>query len=240
MHGGPAGRVEGERGHADDQVAVVDQRRPPRARGQRRVPDDGDAARRVVAGVVARTRSARTCLLVVHRVSIAQDGNRPPAPGCAGPAARDDNRARACSLRHRRDRLQPRRRPRARQADDLGGRAVLRGRRRQVPEARPATLLTPEQYQAPHPEPRNAFGASYGEHREFLEFDIDQHAELAACAADHGVVYSTSVWDMPSAKAVVGDGAAVRQGARRPPTSTPSCWSCCAPSSAASSTSRSA
>jgi len=61
----------------------------------------------------------------------------------------------------------------------------------------PATLLTPEQYQAPHPEPRNAFGASYGEHREFLEFDIDQHAELAACAADHGVVYSTSVWDMP-------------------------------------------
>jgi sialic acid synthase len=67
----------------------------------------------------------------------------------------------------------------------------------------PATLLTPEQYQAPHPEPRNAFGASYGEHREFLEFDIDQHAELAACAAEHGVVYSTSVWDMPSAKAVV-------------------------------------
>jgi len=44
---------------------------------------------------------------------------------------------------------------------------------------------------------------NYGEHREFLEFDIDQHAELAACAADHGVVYSTSVWDMPSAKAVV-------------------------------------
>lgn len=67
----------------------------------------------------------------------------------------------------------------------------------------PATLLTPEQYRAPHPEPRNAFGASYGEHREFLEFDIDQHAQLAACAAEHGVVYSTSVWDMPSAKAVV-------------------------------------
>jgi sialic acid synthase len=68
----------------------------------------------------------------------------------------------------------------------------------------PATLLTPQQYQAPHPEPRHAFGASYGEHREFLEFDIDQHVELARCAAEHGVVYSTSVWDMPSAKAVVG------------------------------------
>jgi N-acetylneuraminate synthase len=68
----------------------------------------------------------------------------------------------------------------------------------------PATLLTPQQYQAPHPEPRHAFGASYGEHREFLEFDIEQHAELTRCAAEHGVVYSTSVWDMPSAKAVVG------------------------------------
>lgn len=68
----------------------------------------------------------------------------------------------------------------------------------------PATLLTPAQYHAPHPEPRHAFGASYGEHREFLEFDIDQHAELARHAADCGVVYSTSVWDMPSAKAVVG------------------------------------
>jgi len=68
----------------------------------------------------------------------------------------------------------------------------------------PATLLTPQQYRAPHPEPRHAFGASYGEHREFLEFDVEQHAELARCADEHGVVYSTSVWDMPSAKAVVG------------------------------------
>ena len=68
----------------------------------------------------------------------------------------------------------------------------------------PAKLLTPQQYQAPHPEPRHAFGASYGEHREFLEFDIEQHAELARCAAEHDIVYSTSVWDMPSAKAVVG------------------------------------
>ena len=48
-----AGRVEGERGHADDQVAVVDEGRTPGTRGQRRVPDDGDGARRVVAGIVA-------------------------------------------------------------------------------------------------------------------------------------------------------------------------------------------
>jgi sialic acid synthase len=68
----------------------------------------------------------------------------------------------------------------------------------------PATLLTPEQYGAPHPEPRHAFGSTYGEHREYLEFDIDQHAELVAHAAACGVTYSTSVWDVPSAKAVIG------------------------------------
>ena len=28
-------------------------------------------------------------------------------------------------------------------------------------------LLTPEQYNAPHPNPMNAYGKSYGEHREF-------------------------------------------------------------------------
>jgi sialic acid synthase SpsE len=67
----------------------------------------------------------------------------------------------------------------------------------------PATLLTSEQYRAPHPEPRHAFGATYGEHREFLEFDIAQHAQLLAHARACGVTYSTSVWDVPSAKAVV-------------------------------------
>jgi sialic acid synthase len=68
----------------------------------------------------------------------------------------------------------------------------------------PATLLAPEQYRAPHPEPRHAFGATYGEHREVLEFDIAQHAELVAHAGECGVTYSTSVWDVPSAKAIIG------------------------------------
>ena len=39
-------------------------------------------------------------------------------------------------------------------------------------------LLTSEQYNAPHPNPYNAYGATYGEHREFLEFDLEQHAQL--------------------------------------------------------------
>ncbi|MFR9803230.1 N-acetylneuraminate synthase family protein [Pseudonocardia sp. RS010] len=68
----------------------------------------------------------------------------------------------------------------------------------------PRTLLTPEQYAAPHPNVMHAFGATYGEHREFLEFDLAQHAELAEFARECGVAYSTSVWDVPSAKEILG------------------------------------
>lgn len=63
-------------------------------------------------------------------------------------------------------------------------------------------LLTVEQYNAPHPVPANSFGATYGEHRENLEFTVDQHAELKAHCESEGVVYSTSVWDMTSAKQI--------------------------------------
>ena len=62
------------------------------------------------------------------------------------------------------------------------------------------TLLSEEQYNAPHPNPMHAFGDSYGEHREFLEFDVDEHRQLMQTCADRGVVYSTSVWDVPSAQ----------------------------------------
>jgi N-acetylneuraminate synthase len=61
-------------------------------------------------------------------------------------------------------------------------------------------LLTPAQYEAPHPVPSNAYGESYGEHREALEFTPEQHAELMAVCAQEGVTYSTSVWDLTSAK----------------------------------------
>merc|ERR1712087_971043 len=42
----------------------------------------------------------------------------------------------------------------------------------------PKELLTPEQYAAPHPNPRNAYGDTYGAHREYLELTVDQHREL--------------------------------------------------------------
>ena len=61
-------------------------------------------------------------------------------------------------------------------------------------------LLTEEQYNAPHPNPVNAYGNTYGEHREFLEFTPDQHAELKTYCEELGIIYSTSVWDLTSAK----------------------------------------
>lgn len=61
-------------------------------------------------------------------------------------------------------------------------------------------LLTEEQYNAPHPNPENSYGRTYGEHREFLEFTKEQHRELQAYCREKGIEYSTSVWDLTSAK----------------------------------------
>ena len=63
-------------------------------------------------------------------------------------------------------------------------------------------LLTDEQYNAPHPNLANSYGATYGAHREFLEFDVHQHAVLKAYCEEIGIVYSTSVWDTTSAKEI--------------------------------------
>lgn len=66
----------------------------------------------------------------------------------------------------------------------------------------PKELLTPEQYNAPHPNPANSYGKTYGEHREFLEFTVEQHAQLKEWCEQAGITYSTSVWDMTSAKEI--------------------------------------
>ncbi len=65
-------------------------------------------------------------------------------------------------------------------------------------------LLTKEQYEAPHPNPVNSYGDTYGAHREFLEFNVEQHAELKKHCEDLGITYSTSVWDTTSAKEIAG------------------------------------
>lgn len=63
-------------------------------------------------------------------------------------------------------------------------------------------LLAPEEYDAPHPHPENSYGTTYGLHREALEFTAEQHAQLKAWCEEFGIVYSTSVWDMTSAKEI--------------------------------------
>lgn len=63
-------------------------------------------------------------------------------------------------------------------------------------------LLTEEQYNAPHPNFSNSYGDTYGAHREFLEFDVEQHKELKAYCDEIGITYSTSVWDTTSAKEI--------------------------------------
>lgn len=68
----------------------------------------------------------------------------------------------------------------------------------------PKELLTEVQYNSPHPNPYNSYGDTYGQHREFLEFTVDQHAQLKEWCEQVGIIYSTSVWDMTSAKEIAG------------------------------------
>jgi len=63
-------------------------------------------------------------------------------------------------------------------------------------------LLTLEQYNAPHPNQHNSYGATYGEHREALEFTAEEHAQLKAWCEELDLTYGTSVWDLTSAKEI--------------------------------------
>ncbi len=65
------------------------------------------------------------------------------------------------------------------------------------------TLLTDEQYNAPHPNPSNSYGDTYGMHREYLEFTTEQHKELLHYCNEIGIMYSTSVWEEVSAKEII-------------------------------------
>ena len=67
----------------------------------------------------------------------------------------------------------------------------------------PKELLTPEEYNAPHPVQHNSYGSTYGEHREFLELSIGDHKRLKEYCEENGLIYSTSVWDMTAAREIV-------------------------------------
>ncbi|MGI6082077.1 MAG: N-acetylneuraminate synthase family protein [Limnochordia bacterium] len=82
-------------------------------------------------------------------------------------------------------------------AADFCGVDVVKFQKRNPPES-----LTPEQYAAPHPVPENAYGATYGEHRMALELSLDEHRRLKGLCEERGVIYSSSVWDMTSARQI--------------------------------------
>lgn len=63
-------------------------------------------------------------------------------------------------------------------------------------------LLTYEDYHAPHPHPENSYGTTYGAHREYLEFTLEQHRQLQEWCKEFDIEYSTSVWDITSAKEI--------------------------------------
>jgi sialic acid synthase len=60
------------------------------------------------------------------------------------------------------------------------------------------TLYTEEMYNAPY-NSENAFGPTYGLHREALEFDQDQYLRLQAYAAHIGITFFATAFDVPSA-----------------------------------------
>jgi N-acetylneuraminate synthase len=63
-------------------------------------------------------------------------------------------------------------------------------------------LLSEDEYNALHPNHINSYSDTYGSHREFLEFNLGQHKQLKKWCEELNVKYSTSVWDITSAKEI--------------------------------------
>lgn len=61
-------------------------------------------------------------------------------------------------------------------------------------------LFSKKEYNSMHPVPQNSFGKTYGEHREYLEFNLNQHKKIISYCRKKKIKYSCSVWDINSAK----------------------------------------
>jgi N-acetylneuraminate synthase/sialic acid synthase len=59
-------------------------------------------------------------------------------------------------------------------------------------------LYTREMYNKPY-DHENSFGATYGEHREFLEFGLAEYRELKRYAQELGITFFATAFDFPSA-----------------------------------------
>jgi len=60
------------------------------------------------------------------------------------------------------------------------------------------SLFTKAMFDQPYTS-ENAFGATYGAHREFLEFGSDEYVELKKVAKDLGITFFSTAFDVPSA-----------------------------------------
>lgn len=65
------------------------------------------------------------------------------------------------------------------------------------------TLFTQEMYDAPYAS-ENAFGSTYGLHREALEFGWEEYIELKRFAESLGLVFFATAFDIPSADFLAG------------------------------------
>jgi N-acetylneuraminate synthase/sialic acid synthase len=59
------------------------------------------------------------------------------------------------------------------------------------------SLFTREMYAKPY-ENENSYGRTYGEHREYLEFGVEEYTELRAYAAELGILFFSTAFDVPS------------------------------------------
>lgn len=67
----------------------------------------------------------------------------------------------------------------------------------------PIKAVPTHMHNRPHPCPIHSFGETYLEHRQNLEFTIEQHKELKLYSEGIGIGYSSSVWDEDSALEII-------------------------------------
>jgi len=67
----------------------------------------------------------------------------------------------------------------------------------------PKLSVKKEILDGPHPDTRHAFGDTYLEHREALEFSISEHELLKKHADKVDIGYAASAWDLESAKEIM-------------------------------------
>src|SRR6202035_5743572 len=67
------------------------------------------------------------------------------------------------------------------------------------------SLFTKAMYDEPYPG-RNSFGPTYGAHREALEFGRGEYTDLSALAAELGMGFMATAFDLPSVDFLAGVG----------------------------------